>query len=62
MAVTYRENPQNPIDFFAKWLLNHSQVKKFEAGSKERLEQLQELKDKHELQIKQQAKETAKAD
>lgn len=26
MAVTYRADPANPIDFFAKWLLNHSQV------------------------------------
>ena len=22
MAVTYKANPKNPIDFFGKWLLN----------------------------------------
>jgi len=22
MAVTYKTNPENPVDFFAKWLLN----------------------------------------
>lgn len=26
MAVMYRTNPKNPVDFLAKWLLNHSQV------------------------------------
>jgi hypothetical protein len=28
MAHTYRAQPQNPIDYFAKWLLNYSQVQK----------------------------------
>ena len=26
MAHTYRAQPANPIDYFAKWLLNHSEV------------------------------------
>jgi hypothetical protein len=25
MAVTYRAQPENPVDFFARWLLNQSQ-------------------------------------
>ena len=28
MAVMYRKNPKNPVDFLAKWLLNHAQVQK----------------------------------
>ena len=24
MAVTYKENPENPVNFFAHWLLNQS--------------------------------------
>lgn len=27
MAVTYKENPKNPVDFFAKWLLKEAQNK-----------------------------------
>ena len=26
MAVMYKANPKNPVDFLAKWLLNHAQV------------------------------------
>jgi hypothetical protein len=28
MAVMYRKNPKNPVDFLAKWLMNHAQVQK----------------------------------
>ena len=28
MAVTYKAQPANPIDFFAKWLLQQSKVAK----------------------------------
>ena len=28
MAVMYKETPKNPVDFLAKWLLNHSQVQR----------------------------------
>jgi hypothetical protein len=28
MAVLYKTNPKNPVDFLAKWLLNHAQVQK----------------------------------
>lgn len=24
MAVLYKTNPKNPVDFLAKWLLNHA--------------------------------------
>ena len=28
MAVLYKTEPKNPVDFLAKWLLNYSQVEK----------------------------------
>jgi hypothetical protein len=28
MAVTYKAQPQNPIDFFGKWLLNQALIQK----------------------------------
>jgi hypothetical protein len=28
MACMYRENPKNPVDFLAKWLVNHSKVQR----------------------------------
>ena len=30
MAVMYKQNPKNPVDFLAKWLLNYSQVERAE--------------------------------
>lgn len=30
MAVTFKAQPRNPVDFFARWLLNHSQIAKAE--------------------------------
>jgi len=40
MAVTYKAQPKNPIDFFAKWLLQQVHVKKAEEAANKRLEQL----------------------
>lgn len=28
MAVTYKAQPKNPVDFFAKWLLSQSAISK----------------------------------
>jgi hypothetical protein len=28
MAVLYKHNPKNPVDFLAKWLLNYAHVQK----------------------------------
>ena len=28
LSVTYKEKPNNPVDFFAKWLLKQSQIQK----------------------------------
>lgn len=31
MQVLYKNNPKNPVDFLAKWLLNHSQTERRES-------------------------------
>ena len=41
MAVMYEEEPKNPVDFLAKWLLNYSQV---ERVAENREEELTEVK------------------
>lgn len=48
MAVMYKTNPKNPVDFLAKWLLNYSQVEKTEDLRAEALAVV-------ELQVKQHA-------
>jgi len=37
MAVMYKTNPKNPVDFLAKWLMNYAQV---ERAAENRAEQL----------------------
>ena len=37
MAVMYKTNPKNPVDFLAKWLMNYAQV---ERAVEHRAEQL----------------------
>lgn len=32
LSVVYKEKPTNPVDFFAKWLLHQSDIKKMESG------------------------------
>lgn len=57
MAVTYRANPKNPIDFFARWLLSQSAVRKNERSAEECLQRKQDLKNAHKLQIEEKEKE-----
>jgi hypothetical protein len=38
MAVLYKANPQNPIDYLGKWLLNQSMVKREEDRQRQQLE------------------------
>lgn len=28
LSETYKQKPNNPVEFFAKWLLNHTKVSK----------------------------------
>ena len=60
MAVTYRTNPKMPIEFFAKWLLNHSKVQRQQLAAEDKALKVKELKEKREYQQKEQAKENEK--
>jgi len=51
LAKTYKAQPQDPVDFLAKWLLNHSNVS-IEAGKQQEFKQkTQELKDRKDLEL-----------
>jgi len=44
MAVMYRANPKNPVDYLAKWLLNHAKVERSAEHDKKNLKEIK----KHE--------------
>lgn len=47
MAVMYKTQPPNPVDFLAKWLLNYATVQKNAVAQQEELKiQVRELRDK----------------
>ena len=50
LAVMYKAQPKNPVDFLAKWLLNHGQVEKTALQTVEHHEKVRELKDKQSYQ------------
>ena len=47
MAVTYKAQPENPVDFFARWLLNQSQQAKNEIMQEELKENIKKAKEAH---------------
>ena len=47
MAHTYRAQPANPIDYFAKWLLNHSEVQKQHMRAEESLQAKKEVQEQY---------------
>lgn len=53
MAVTYRADPKNPIDFFAKWLLNHSRVQRQQMQQEDKMLKQKELQEKYDFEEKQ---------
>lgn len=53
MAVTFKVQPKNPVDFFAKWLLKEAQNKTILAEQEENMIRIKELKDKHNYDKKQ---------
>jgi len=57
MAVTYKEQPKNPVDFFAKWLLQQVEVKKTEEAANKKLEELKGMKENEATRQKELAKE-----
>jgi len=61
MAVMYKENPKNPVDFLAKWLLNYSQVEKAALSKQEQAMEVQKNQKAHqEAKLEQAAAEEAK--
>ena len=62
MAVTYRADPKNPIDFFAKWLLNHSRVQRQQMQQEDKMLKQKELQEKYDFEEKGRKKEQEKTD
>ena len=56
MACTYRAQPKNPVDYFARWLLNQSQVAKNQLLEEERANKKLEIEEKYEDLTKAKAK------
>ena len=56
LSVVYKEKPENPVDFFAKWLLQQSSIKKREQQERDIIKNIQNLKKKDELDAEKQAK------
>lgn len=52
MAVTFKANPKNPIDFFAKWLLQQSESAKAEMQAVENEAKRKEMMYKYKEHLK----------
>ncbi len=57
MAVTYKAQPRNPVDFFARWLLNHSQVAKSEQAEEEKAIKKRVVQEEHLENLKKENEE-----
>ena len=55
MANLYTENPKNPVDFLAKWLLNYSQVEKAALAKQEQAMEVQKSQQAHQAAIAEKA-------
>ena len=62
LATVYKEKPHNPVDFFAKWLLQQSNILKANDLEARNIAQVEDLKKKeaYEKSIEEKAKEEAK--
>ena len=47
LSVVYKEQPINPVDFFAKWLLKQHAIKKINEAEGIALKEIDQLKDKY---------------
>lgn len=57
LAVMYKAQPANPVDFLAKWLLNYANVQQNAvAVQNEQKIHVKELRDKHEYQLSKEKK------
>lgn len=62
MAVTYKAQPENPVDFFARWLLNQSQQAKNQILQEEKIVKVKESREAHAKQLKVKDKEAKELD
>lgn len=62
LATVYKEKPNNPVDFFAKWLLQQSNILKASEAEARNIIKVQDLKKKegYEKMIVEKAKEDEK--
>ena len=56
LAQVYKEKPTNPVDFFAKWLLNQARIQKSQNKEKQAEVAVQKLKDKRDYEDAKKAK------
>ena len=45
LSVVYKQKPENPVDFFAKWLLRQSEIQKREIEERAKVDYVKSLKD-----------------
>lgn len=58
LAVMYKSQPSNPVDFLAKWLLNYSNIQQSAVAEQANQRvQVKDLRDKHEYQLNQLVKQ-----
>ena len=57
LAVMYKQQPPNPVDFLAKWLLNYAQIEKAALATNDLKDKVKELKDKHQYKLNIQLKQ-----
>lgn len=58
LAVMYKTQPSNPVDFLAKWLLNYSSIQQTAvAAQQDQKMQVKELREKHTYQLDKERKQ-----
>ena len=62
LSVVYKEKPENPVDYFAKWLLKQSEIAKRNQQELNECKLVDKEKFKYEWDLKHQAKEKARQD
>ena len=59
LSETYKAQPNDPVDFFAKFLLNHSRTAKKAKDEKEAEKQVKEMRDHHLSKLKEKEQQAA---
>jgi uncharacterized ferredoxin-like protein len=59
LSETYKAQPNDPVDFFAKFLLNHSRTAKKAKDEKDAEKQVKEMRDNHLAKLKEKEKQAA---